>query len=76
MTRRHVASSSLLRVVIVALSLCNTGCLSAFIDAGFRELDDDGDDATYAHQSYGAHVLDSTVDSMIDAAFEDDDECD
>jgi hypothetical protein len=48
------------------LSLCSTGCLGAFIDAGFRELDDSGDDARYAHQSYGAHVVDSMFDDDDD----------
>lgn len=68
MTRGRTASSSPFALVVAALALCNTGCLGAFIDAGFRELSDDGDDARYAHQDYGSHVIDSM--------FDDDDDCD
>lgn len=68
MTRGRTASSSLFALIVVPLTLCTTGCLGAFIDAGFRELSDEDDDSRYPHQSYGAHVVDSLL--------EDDDDCD
>lgn len=55
-----------LKIAALILAMSGSGC-AAFIDAGFRELDDHGDDARYENQSYMAHV--------VDAWLEDDDEC-
>ncbi|HBP23893.1 MAG TPA: hypothetical protein DEA08_39710 [Planctomycetes bacterium] len=64
MIRLKIASL-FLAIAFVAAS-CN-GC-AAFIDAGFRELDDHGDNARYEHKSYLAHVADSWLE-------DDDDDC-
>ncbi len=44
-----------------------SGCVS-LIDAGFRELADDGDDARYENKNFGEHFLDSLGE-------DDDDDC-
>ena len=57
-------ASLILAMLFVAWSC--SGC-AAFIDAGFRELDDHGDNARYENKDYLAHVA--------DAWLEDDDDC-
>lgn len=48
-----------MRSLTLALLLCLAPGCTALIDAGFRELLDDGPNPTYAHQSYWDHVEDS-----------------
>ena len=63
MIRLKIAS---LFLAIAFVATTCSGC-AAFIDAGFRELDDHGDNARYENKSYMGHVVDSWL--------EDDDDC-
>ncbi|MGE0709921.1 MAG: hypothetical protein AB7N76_25315 [Planctomycetota bacterium] len=54
---------------LLLLMACSTGC--CFVDAGFRELQDDGPNPRYAHQPYMAHVVDSLTESDDDRRCDD-----
>ena len=58
--------------VFALLSLSSTGCASALIDGGLRELQDHGGNARYENKSYGEHVIDSFFEGDDD---DDDDGC-
>ncbi|MEZ0229824.1 MAG: hypothetical protein ACAI25_14450 [Planctomycetota bacterium] len=56
------ASIILVCAAVWALSGCGA-LVGASIDAGFRELLDDGKHPVYRHQSYGAHFVDALVEA-------------
>jgi hypothetical protein len=58
-----VRQVSILLVGLAVWSLSGCGALiGASIDAGFRELQDDGSHPVYRHQSYGRHFVDALID--------------
>jgi hypothetical protein len=67
--------SKLIATTAVLALLCasSTGCASALIDGGLRELQDHGGNARYENKSYGEHVIDSFFEGDEDDAS--DDEC-